>query len=168
MALSRDNNTVFGLKFKIGYIQAFVGGDELIPPNQTFFAGGANSVRGWRARELVPETSVSFIGVTNPEEDNIRGGTFIIEGSFEYRRKFNPDFGFVFFLDYGNTWNGYQRIQIDQIALAIGTGLRYYSPFAPFRIDFGWKLWDPQNQITLIDRAFWQAFEFHFGIGEAF
>jgi len=168
LAVSRDNNTVFALKFKIGYIQAFVGGDELIPPNQTFFAGGANSVRGWRARELVPETSVSFIGVTNPEEDNIRGGTFIIEGSFEYRRKFNPDFGFALFLDYGNTWNGYQKIQIDKIALAIGTGLRYYSPFAPFRIDFGWKLWDPQNQITLFDRAFWQAFEFHFGIGEAF
>ena len=168
MAVSRDNNTVFGLKFKIGYIQTFVGGDELIPPNQTFFAGGANSVRGWRARELVPEKRISFIGVTNPAEDNIRGGTFILEGSFEFRRKFNPDFGYALFLDYGNTWNGYQGIQLDQIALAIGFGLRYYSPFAPFRIDFGWKLWDPQNQISLFERAFWQAFEFHFGIGEAF
>jgi outer membrane protein insertion porin family len=167
-AVSRDNNTVFGLKFKIGYIQTFVGGDELIPPNQTFFAGGANSVRGWRARELVPENRISFIGVTNPAEDNIRGGTFILEGSFEFRRKFNPDFGYALFLDYGNTWNGYKGIQLDQIALAIGFGLRYYSPFAPFRIDFGWKLWDPQNQISLFERAFWQAFEFHFGIGEAF
>jgi outer membrane protein insertion porin family len=168
LAVSRDNNTVFGMKFKIGYIQAFVGGDELIPPNQTFFAGGANSVRGWRARELVPETSVSFIGVTNPSEDNIRGGTFILEGSFEYRRKFNPDFGNALFLDYGNTWNGYTDFQFKQIAVAVGFGFRYYSPFAPFRIDFGWKLWDPQNQITLFKRAFWQAFEFHFGIGEAF
>jgi outer membrane protein insertion porin family len=168
MADSRDNNTVFGMKFKIGYIQTFVGGDGLIPPNQTFFAGGANSVRGWRARELVPENRISFIGVTDPNEDNIRGGTFILEGSFEYRRKFNPDFGYALFLDYGNTWNGYTNFQFKQIAVAVGLGVRYYSPFAPFRIDFGWKLWDPQNEITLFERAFWQAFEFHFGIGEAF
>ena len=168
IGVSRDNNTVLGMKFKIGYIQTFVGGDGLIPPNQTFFAGGANSVRGWRARELVPESRISFIGATNPAEDNIRGGTFILEGSFEYRRKFNPDFGNTFFLDYGNTWNGYKGIQLEEIALAVGFGLRYYSPFAPFRIDFGWKLWDPQNQISLFERAFWQAFEFHFGIGEAF
>jgi outer membrane protein insertion porin family len=168
LADSRDNNTVFGMKFKIGYIQTFVGGDGLIPPNQTFFAGGANSVRGWRARELVPENRISFIGVTNPAEDNIRGGTFILEGSFEYRRKFHPDFGNVLFLDYGNTWNGYTEFQFIQIAVAVGFGIRYYSPFAPFRIDFGWKLWDPQNKITLFERPFWQAFEFHFGIGEAF
>ncbi len=168
IGVSRDNNTVLGMKFKIGYIQTFVGGDGLIPPNQTFFAGGANSVRGWRARELVPESRISLIGATNPAEDNIRGGTFILEGSFEYRRKFNPDFGNTFFLDYGNTWNGYKGIQLEEIALAVGFGLRYYSPFAPFRIDFGWKLWDPQNQISLFERAFWQAFEFHFGIGEAF
>ena len=168
IGVSRDNNTVVGMKFKIGYIQTFVGGDELIPPNQTFFAGGANSVRGWRARELVPERRISFIGVTNPAEDNIRGGTFILEGSFEYRRKFNPDFGSALFLDYGNTWNGYTEFQLKQVALAVGFGLRYYSPFAPFRIDFGWKLWDPQNEIWLTQTAFWQAFEFHFGIGEAF
>ena len=167
-SMSRDNNTVLALKFKIGYIQSFVGGEELIPPNQTFFAGGANSVRGWRARELVPETKVEFIGVTKPVEDNIRGGTFIVEGSFEYRRKFNPDFGFTIFTDYGNTWNGYKEFRFNDIAVAVGVGVRYYSPFAPFRIDFGWKLWDPQNQVTLFKRAFWHAFEFHFGIGEAF
>jgi len=117
---------------------------------------------------LVPETKVEFIGVTKPVEDNIRGGTFIVEGSFEYRRKFNPDFGFTIFTDYGNTWNGYKEFRFNDIAVAVGVGVRYYSPFAPFRIDFGWKLWDPQNQVTLFKRAFWHAFEFHFGIGEAF
>ena len=168
LSASRDDNSVLGIKFKIGYIQTILGGVELIPPNQTFFAGGANSVRGWQARQLVPEISVEFKGVTRRFEDDIRGGTFILEGSFEYRRKFDPSFGYVLFLDYGNTWNGYKGIQFDQIALATGFGVRYYSPFAPFRIDFGWKLWDPQNQISLFQRAFWEAFEFHFGIGEAF
>ncbi len=167
-SVSRDNFTVVGVKFKIGYMQTFIGGAELIPPNQTFFVGGANSIRGWRARQLVPEEQINFIGVPNPVENNIRGGTFIIEGSFEYRRKFEEEFGYALFTDYGNTWNGYTDFQFKQVAVATGFGFRYYSPFAPFRIDFGWKLWDPQNEIWLTQRAFWQAFEFHFGIGEAF
>ena len=58
LSASRDDNTVVGIKFKIGYIQTFIGGAELIPPNQTFFAGGANSVRGWQARQLVPEITI--------------------------------------------------------------------------------------------------------------
>jgi outer membrane protein insertion porin family len=168
LSASRDDNTVVGIKFKIGYMQPFIGGEDLIPPNQTFFAGGANSVRGWQARQLVPERTVEFKGVTRAFEDNIRGGTFIIEGSFEYRRKFDPSWGYTLFLDYGNTWNGYTGVQLNQIAVAIGVGARYYSPFAPFRVDFGWKLWDPQTQVSLFDRPFWGALEFHFGIGEAF
>jgi outer membrane protein insertion porin family len=167
-SMSKDNRSVLALKLKLGYIQTFVGGVELIPPNQTFFAGGANSVRGWRARQLVPKNRVEFIGVTQPVNDNIRGGTFIIEGSFEHRRKFEPEYGLAVFLDYGNTWNGYKEFQIKQIAVAIGWGLRYYSPFAPFRIDFGWKLWDPDKEVTLFKRNFWNSIEFHFGIGEAF
>ncbi|MCH9028537.1 MAG: BamA/TamA family outer membrane protein [Bacteroidetes bacterium] len=168
IGVSRDDNTVIGVKFKIGYVQTFVGSDELIPPNQTFFSGGANSVRGWRARQLIPLERINSIDDLNPAVENIRGGTFLIEGSIEYRRKFDEVFGFNFFIDYGNTWNGYTDFQFNEIAVASGFGLRYYSPFAPFRIDFGWKVWDPQEKITLLDRAFWQAFEFHFGIGEAF
>lgn len=167
-SVSRDNRTVVAFKIKIGYIQTFIGGDELIPPNQTFFGGGANSVRGWKARQLVPKNQVNFIGVTNPVEDNIRGGTFILEGSFEYRRKFHPQFGYVLFADYGNTWNGYKEFQLKQIAVATGFGIRYYSDIAPIRIDFGWKLWDPEDQRTIFIKPFWKSFEFHFGIGEAF
>ena len=167
-SISRDNRTVFGLKVRIGYIQPFKGGQELIPPNQTFFAGGANSVRGWRARQLVPENTINFIGLVKPVENNIRGGTFLFEGSFEERRKFNTDFGYAIFLDYGNTWNSYTEFKLKEIAVAVGFGLRYYSPFAPFRIDFGWKFWDPFEEKTLFKRAFWKSFEFHFGLGEAF
>jgi len=167
-AVSKDNWSVFAYKFKVGYIQSFSGGAELIPPNQTFFAGGSNSVRGWRARQLVPGDQIQFIGVTQPVNDNIRGGTFIIEGSFEHRRKFAPEYGFAVFLDYGNTWNGYKEFQFKQFAVAVGWGIRVYSPFAPFRIDFGWKLWDPEKQVTLFKRSFLKSFEFHFGIGEAF
>jgi len=168
-AISKDKNTVFGVKAKSGYIQMIDGGQELISPNQTFFAGGSNSVRGWRARELIPPERINYIGAPDINEElKIRGGTFLIEGSFEYRRRFETDLGFALFVDYGNTWNSYKEVRWDNIALAIGTGIRYYSPIAPFRIDFGFKLYDPANGKFITEQKVFDTLEFHFGIGEAF
>lgn len=170
-AISRDKFTVFGIKAKAGYIQMISGGAALVSPNQTFFAGGSNSVRGWRGRELIPLNPLSTDLVFPPslnEELKIRGGNILLEGSFEYRRKFEEEYGVVFFTDYGNTWNKFEDIRIDQIALAIGTGIRYYSPIAPFRLDFGFKFYDPKDQKFIFDKQFFNTMVIHFGIGEAF
>lgn len=168
-AVSRDKFTVFGLKAKAGYIQMISGGSELVSPNQTFFAGGSNSVRGWRGRELIPSNELlNLFPSTLNEELKIRGGNLLLEGSFEYRRKFEEEYGFAFFTDYGNTWNNFEEIRIDQIALAIGTGIRYYSPIAPFRLDFGFKFYDPKDQKFIFDKQFFDTMVIHFGIGEAF
>ena len=169
VAVSRDKNTVVGIKAKSGYIQMLSGDATLVSPNQTFFAGGSNSVRGWRARELIPpEPLFNLFPPSLNEELKIRGGNFLLEGSFEYRRKFEKDFGFVFFLDYGNTWNEVKDVRLDQIAVAIGTGLRYYSAIAPFRIDFGFKFYDPKDMKFIFEKPFFEAMVIHFGIGEAF
>lgn len=167
--VSRDKFTVFGIKAKAGYIQMISGDAALVSPNQTFFAGGSNSVRGWRGRELVPSgESGSLIPPSLNEELKIRGGNILLEGSFEYRRKFEKDYGFVMFTDYGNTWNNFEDIRIDQIAVAVGTGVRYYSPIAPFRLDFGFKFYDPKDQKFIFDKKFFSTLVLHFGIGEAF
>jgi outer membrane protein assembly factor BamA len=168
-AVSRDKFTVFGIKLKAGYIQMISGGAALVSPNQTFFAGGSNSVRGWRGRELIPSNELlNIFPSTLNEELKIRGGNLLLEGSFEYRRKFEEEYGFAFFTDYGNTWNNFEEIRIDQIALAIGTGIRYYSPIAPFRLDFGFKFYDPKDQKFIFDKQFFDTMVIHFGIGEAF
>ena len=169
LPVSKDNFTVFGIKAKTGYIQMIKGGSELISPNQTFFAGGSNSVRGWRARELIPSEQISYIGGPGfNDEFRIRGGTFLIEGSIEYRRKFEKEYGFALFIDYGNTWNGYKKVRWDQLAVAIGTGIRYYSPIAPFRLDFGFKFYDPADKKFIFEKSVFKSMQFHFGIGEAF
>lgn len=167
-SVSRDNNGALGWKFKIGYIQSIYGNYDLIPPNKTFFSGGSNSVRGWRSRELLPDDEVEYFGITNRGDKTPRGGTFLIEGSLEFRRKFMEDFGFAVFLDYGNVWNGYKKISFNQLAAATGLGLRYYSPIAPFRIDFGIKLFNPDDKSFIFNKKFLSNIEFHFGIGEAF
>jgi outer membrane protein insertion porin family len=92
----------------------------------------------------------------------------LLEGSFEFRRRFEKDFGFVLFLDYGNTWNGPELFQWNDVAVAIGTGFRYYSPIAPFRIDFGFKLYDPQDLKYIYEVPFLETLVVNFGIGEAF
>jgi outer membrane protein insertion porin family len=168
--LNYRKTLVFGAKLKAGYIQTFEGMDELIPPNRTFFAGGSNSVRGWRARELTPDDSIQYYGLTfnNDYTDNVLGGTFLFEGSFEYRIRFLKDYGLTFFTDYGNTWNGYQDFRFDEIAVAIGFGLRYFSSIAPFRLDFGFKFYNPEDQKLLFEKPFFQQLEFHFAIGESF
>ena len=168
-AVSRDRMTVLGIKAKSGYIQMLSGDATLVSPNQTFFAGGSNSVRGWRGRELIPSDQLLNLFPTSLNEQlKIRGGNILLEGSFEYRRKFEEDLGFVVFTDYGNTWNEINDIRFDQIAVAIGTGLRYYSPIAPFRIDFGFKFYDPDDQKFIFDKEFFSTMVIHFGIGEAF
>ncbi|MEE9449631.1 MAG: BamA/TamA family outer membrane protein [Ignavibacteriaceae bacterium] len=169
LPISKDNFTVLGIKAKTGYIQMIEGGPELISPSQTFFAGGSNSVRGWRARELIPSDQILYIGAPGLNDElRIRGGTFLIEGSFEYRRKFEKEYGFAFFVDYGNTWNGYKKVRWDQVAVAIGTGIRYYSPIAPFRLDFGFKFYDPADKKFIFEKSVFKTMQFHFGIGEAF
>lgn len=169
-SISRDNNSVFATKFKVGDIYMLSGGPGLVAPNQTFFAGGSNSVRGWKARELIPPDQIQddFLVPSLNEELKIRGGTFLLEGSFELRRRFEEDFGYVFFLDYGNTWNGPEKFQWDEVAVAIGTGIRYYSAIAPFRLDFGFKLYNPKDLKYLYEVPFLESMVINFGIGEAF
>jgi outer membrane protein assembly factor BamA len=168
-SLSRDRNTVLGIKSKLGYIQMLSGDAAIVSPNQTFFVGGSNSVRGWRARELIPaEQFLNLFPSSLNEEYRIRGGNILLEGSFEYRRRFETDLGFVFFFDYGNTWNEIKAIRIDQVAVAFGTGLRYYSTIAPFRIDFGFKFYDPGDMKFIFEKKFFNTMVIHFGIGESF
>lgn len=174
ISLSNDRMSVFASKVRVGYSQPITGStnpdisaESLIPPNKTFYAGGSNSVRGWNARELVPRDSIKYFGITT-ENDALRGGTFWFEGSFELRKKLNEYFGYAVFADYGNTWNGWKNVKISEVAVAIGMGIRVYTPIAPFRLDFGSKFYDPFDQKMIFEKNFWDNITIHFGIGEAF
>ncbi|QQS36825.1 MAG: BamA/TamA family outer membrane protein [Ignavibacteriales bacterium] len=165
--LSRNRNSVVALKSKVGYLHTFFGDYSGLPINRTFYLGGSNSLRGWRANELVPEGAPSVLGEFN-QGVNVKGGTFVIEGSIEQRHKFTNEIGAALFVDLGNTWLSYKEFQFDRIAIAAGFGFRYYSPIAPFRIDFGLKLYDPADSKFIFNKNYWKNLEIQFGIGEAF
>jgi outer membrane protein insertion porin family len=142
-----------------------------IPQTHLFFGGGSNSVRGWESRGLIASG--------NP----LLGGNLVVEGSLEIRMNvlqamrdgLLDKFWIVGFLDAGNVWVQASQFNIRQIALAAGIGIRYDTFFGPFRIDWGFRVYNPSEvpgQQWIIDRRLvGQTFKegvFHFGIGHAF
>ena len=174
LSLSNNRSSVFASKLRIGYAKSItssknplITSEQLIPPNKTFYAGGSNSVRGWGSRELIPSDTVSYFGVTT-ETSALRGGTFWLEGSFEFRKKLMEYFGYALFVDYGNTWNGLKEMQVQDIAVSVGFGIRVYTPIAPFRLDFGSKFYNPADQSLIFQKKLLKNISIQFGIGEAF
>ncbi len=169
ITLDKHQNSIGAFKLKVGDIHIFYGSFAGVPINRTFYAGGSTSIRGWGSNQLVPEGSQVVTAITGVK--NFKGGTFLIDGSMEFRRKFAQNLGYALFFDYGNTWMGYHQVSWKGIAVATGFGFRYYTPIAPFRVDFGFKFYNPSNQEFL-----WQSWDkrvlrnivVHFGIGEAF
>ncbi len=165
--LDNKKNSIAAFKLKIGNLHPFYGNFSGVPINRTFYAGGSNSVRAWRSNQLVPEGSdsvLSIYGVTN-----VTGGGFLLESSMEYRYKLSDSFGTALFTDLGNTWLRYDQFRFDGLAVAAGIGFRYYTAVAPFRIDFGFKFYDPHDQRFIFQhKVVFKQLEIQFGIGEAF
>ena len=177
--LTNTRFNILALKLRTGYQDKY--GESRysnvsIPLTQRFFAGGSNSVRGWGAREL---------GAMAPELVPF-GGNFLFEGSVEMRvnhfRGFNT-IGFikpqniwmVYFVDFGNVWGDIKDVKPREVAVAAGAGFRYETFFGPFRVDYGFRLFDPTANVSrqsVFQKPFWSETigngVFHFGIGHAF
>lgn len=167
-----------GVKLKVGNIQTYFGNPLNIPFNQRLTSGGSNSIRGWQANDLPIVKSVSLTdNPTQVEIENVArritpGGFFLLEGSIEGREFLSEKIGAAIFLDFGNVWNNYSEFRYDELAVAAGFGFRYYSDFAPIRLDFGFKAYNPYDRRSFFTRIkhspFLDNLEFQIGIGEAF
>jgi outer membrane protein assembly factor BamA len=137
------------------------GYEETLPFYKAFFAGGPNSMRGWRIRQLGLGSSKFYDQPGNSKYD--RFGDVQLEGNIEYRFPLGNFFGVklksAFYADAGNIWN---RRLIDsagrdvgsdfrfnrfykEIAVDAGTGLRLDFDYFLIRFDWAYKLKDPQR-----------------------
>ena len=147
-----------------------ISGDR-VPSDERFVCGGSSSVRGWGARQL---------GIVN---DKDIGGNFLLESSVEHRIRpflgasniYFRDLGFATFVDVGNVWSEIQKFRINEIAVAAGAGIRYYTLIGAIRFDVGFKIYDPQpgpvggsNWIFGSGANFRDKYNFQFGIGNTF
>jgi len=161
------------------------GNSQTIPFEKRYFAGGANSVRGWAARTLGPG---GYKGNGKLIDFNNQSGDVRLNLNMEYRAKVWSFIELAAFLDAGNIWtifdyeaqpNGVFRFSefYKQIALAYGVGLRLDFSFFIFRVDFGVKLYDPallydgsgKQWRTVPNGLNWKDdMAFHFAIGYPF
>ena len=136
------NQHILAACLKIGNITEIGGGENIVSPLSIykFISGGSSSVRGW------------YWAQNGNLRNKAGGGEFLFEGSVEYRLRVSPnaksfwkDIVLAGFLDYGNVWETYDKFRIDGIALNLGFGVRWYLPQSPIRIDFGFRVYDPNS-----------------------
>ncbi|MFH1189284.1 MAG: outer membrane protein assembly factor BamA [Candidatus Omnitrophota bacterium] len=121
---------VLELKARGGIAGAYGDSDE-VPIYERFFAGGANTIRGYRERRIGPRASDQSIG----------GDSIIVvnaEATFPLYEKILK--GAVFY-DFGNVWakSGDFLVGGDYKSGA-GVGLRVKTPIGPVKLDYGFPL----------------------------
>ncbi|RVU85532.1 outer membrane protein assembly factor [Leucothrix sargassi] len=109
-------------RMSVGYTEA--GDLEDIPKSLRFFAGGADSVRGYDFED---------IGTTN-DSGSVIGGKHMLTGSIEYEHPIVDEWSVAFFLDAGDAFNDWDDMDMKY---GIGFGGRYSSPIGPVRVDIG-------------------------------
>lgn len=67
------------------------------------------------------------------------GGSQVLEGNLELRRRLGRTFEVVVFGDFGQVWSAGSSPSLGDLELTPGLGVRYFSPVGPIRIDFGYR-----------------------------
>ena len=129
----------------IGYAAPY-GNSNSVPFVSSYFAGGSNDIRGWRAYSLGPGST------GGPNEFN--EANFKLTTNLEYRFPIAGYFKGALFTDAGNIWNidngetdpksrftGLQSLK--DIAIASGFGLRVDFTYFIIRFDLAYKVYDP-------------------------
>lgn len=129
-----------------------------LPFDYSFFAGGSNDNRGWRARSLGPG-GYKYLLDTNRTLTQI--GDIRLGGSIEYRFSLGKTLKMGLFVDAGNIWtmredknrpgSQFSKDWYNQIAYSSGFGFRFDLDFFIVRFDFGF----PMNNHTLPKGAQW-------------
>jgi hypothetical protein len=174
-----DDKNSLAIHFGLGVAVPY-GNSNVLPFEKRYFAGGANSVRGWSTRTLGPggykrnnTLRADFVNQT---------GDIKIDMSAEYRHKLTELFEIATFVDAGNIWTikDYEGqsgglFKFDefykQIAVSYGLGLRVNLGFLLLRLDAGMKAYDPadsEKKFVLLNPNFSDKFALHFAIGYPF
>lgn len=152
---------------------------SVLPYEQSFFSGGPNGIRAWRARTLGP-------GSYDPSNSTARYdkiGDVQLESNLEYRFHIFKSFYGAWFVDAGNVWtlnkdpnkpNGNLDASrfYKEIAIGSGFGIRYDFSFFVLRLDAAVRIRDPQytenNRWTFDKQPIRNTTILNFGIGYPF
>jgi outer membrane protein assembly factor BamA len=168
---------------------------SFVPPDQRFYVGGPNDVRGYDRNELGPvvytvaDTFVTDSGeVTNPaavDRFPSGGNTFGV-GNVELRVPspvWSSFVRFAFFVDAGVLWQrGEEELTPPRIRVTPGAGIRIATPLGPARVDVGYNPYDRASgplykvddagELTLVKDSFssprGRRYSIHISVGQPF
>jgi outer membrane protein insertion porin family len=121
--------TVFHWRGQAGYVMK--NSSDKIPNFELFTLGGINSVRGYSARKIAPRY----------DDGEVKGGDKHFFTNLELLFPLNEDLGLMglVFFDAGEVWDKGETVDFD-LYKSIGTGIRWYSPLGPIRVEYGYGL----------------------------
>lgn len=145
-----DKKKSLNFRFVVGGGLPYGNGKTSLPYDYSFFAGGANDNRGWRARSLGPGSYKYYL---DPNRTATQIGDMRLGGSAEFRFSMSKLFKGAAFLDAANIWTTKEdpnrpggKISANfykEIALSAGVGLRLDFSFFIVRLDLGIPITNP-------------------------
>lgn len=193
-----SRNVVFSWRVRGGLIisprvDVATGTGAFIPPEQRFYAGGPNDVRGFERNELGPVVYVipasAVDSVINPDSVRVAatGGNTLVLGNVELRVPspvFSSRLRLAAFVDAGGVWQRQGPSSSRLIRVTPGIGLRLATPLGPARFDVAYNPYKLQpgtlyefdtagNLTPVPGQASYvlsrnRKFTFHFAVGQPF
>ena len=179
-SISLNKNNTLAMRGAIGLVIPY-GNATMVPYEKRYFAGGANSVRGWSVRELGPgsyqekDGKIDFINQT---------GNLKLLFNMELRSYLFWKLSGALFVDAGNIWTTRNyaaqpggQFKFDtfykQIAASYGMGLRFNFDYFILRFDMGMKAVSPsystvREHYPIFHPNLKRDFTFHFAVGLPF
>lgn len=149
-------SVVFAARGRVGAITSSEQPGE-VPFFKRYFLGGSSSLRGWGRYDISPLTA-SGLPV---------GGLSLVETSAEARIPVTGSLSLVGFVDAGNVWQTSGDIDLGDLRVSVGPGIRYATPIGPIRLDFGYQL-TPIEGLVVRGNPEQRQWRVHFSIGQAF
>lgn len=121
---------VLELKLRAGVVQPY---DDTIkvPIYERFYAGGANTIRGYRERRVGPKDTST---------NDPLGGEAMLIANLEYTFPIVDVIKGAVFYDVGNIWSKSGDLGEGKFRSGAGVGVRVKTPIGPIKIDYGYPL----------------------------